>query len=226
MTTKRRCTCYDDGVGSVLDPHCPEHGSKGPPRIYLAGPDVFLDNATEHAKKLKSICSSFGFEGVFPLDVSFKCVPCEGEGSIHVPTAQPEYQACSNCNGTGSLATAEKIFKANVELIRSCQGVLANMQPFRGPSMDVGTGWEMGFAYALGLPIVGYSPDQREYFDRVRQYRTYTKGVSPPDPFFDPTMVEDFKLHDNLMLDCSTTIITNTFERAAEHMSVLLKART
>ena len=39
--------------------------------------------------------------------------------------------------------------------------VIANMEPFRGPSMDVGTAFEMGYATRADIPIFGYSSKVR-----------------------------------------------------------------
>lgn len=36
--------------------------------LYLAGPDVFRPNAAARGEALKTRCSEFGFEGLFPLD--------------------------------------------------------------------------------------------------------------------------------------------------------------
>jgi len=35
---------------------------------YLAGPDVFLPNAVEHAARTVAICQRFGFRGLPPLN--------------------------------------------------------------------------------------------------------------------------------------------------------------
>ncbi len=111
---------------------------------------------------LKSKCAEHGLEGVFPLDAEITFAP-----------------------GDTGPERASRIFMSNVGLIKSCQGVLANMTPFRGPSADVGTAWEMGFAYALGLPIIGYTSDGRRYEGRVKR---------------DGFQIESFDLIDNLML--------------------------
>ena len=49
------------------------------------------------------------------------------------------------------------ISSVNEGLIKSCQIVIANITPFRGPSADVGTAFEMGFAHALGKIVLAYS---------------------------------------------------------------------
>jgi nucleoside 2-deoxyribosyltransferase len=38
------------------------------PRIYLAGPEVFLPNANDIGAAKAALCAEAGFEGVFPLD--------------------------------------------------------------------------------------------------------------------------------------------------------------
>ena len=37
-------------------------------KIYLAGSDVFLENAQDEGDRLKKLCKEYGFEGYFPLD--------------------------------------------------------------------------------------------------------------------------------------------------------------
>ena len=145
-------------------------------RVYLAGPDVFFKDAIEHAEQLKHICAEHLLEGVFPLDAV-----------IEFDRAMP-----------GDVR-AMRIFTANISLIESCHGVLANMTPFRGPSTDVGTAWEMGYAFARRIPVVGYSTDQRAYEMRVT-----------PDGY----NVEDFELVDNLMLACSVSATCRDIESA------------
>ncbi len=41
-------------------------------KIYLAGYDVFYEDAAERGKKLKALCRKYGFEGLFPLDSEAK----------------------------------------------------------------------------------------------------------------------------------------------------------
>ena len=45
--------------------------------VYLAGPDVFLNNAIQHGEKLKSLCLKHGLIGHFPLDNKFDLSPNE-----------------------------------------------------------------------------------------------------------------------------------------------------
>ena len=57
----------------------------------------------------------------------------------------------------GALPLWRRIALRNEAHIKSCQGLIANLTPFRGPSADVGTVYEVGFARALGLAIFGYA---------------------------------------------------------------------
>jgi nucleoside 2-deoxyribosyltransferase len=38
-------------------------------------------------------------------------------------------------------------------IIRNCDGMTVNLTPFRGPSADAGSAYEMGFMRALGRPM-------------------------------------------------------------------------
>ncbi|KAF4620154.1 hypothetical protein G7Y89_g14670 [Cudoniella acicularis] len=101
------------------------------PKIYLAGPDVFLPNAVAHGAHLKTLCAAQNAHGLFPLDKTL---------TSHPPN---------------SYSLAHAIREANMNLIKESDAVLANMTPFRGPSMDVGTAYEMGAASALGEDCCG-----------------------------------------------------------------------
>jgi len=48
---------------------------------------------------------------------------------------------------------AASIFQANLAMIDQAQAVIADISPFRGPNMDPGTAFELGYAHARGLPI-------------------------------------------------------------------------
>lgn len=82
---------------------------------------------------------------------------------------------------TGSRA----IYAACLSAMRACDAVVANLTPFRGPSADPGTAFELGFVAALERPIFGYSNVSGELKARV---------------VADGLAVEDFGLFDNLML--------------------------
>lgn len=133
-------------------------------QVYLAGPDVFFPNAVEIGKVKKEICAQYGFVGVFPLDADL---------STLLEPEDPSMQGY-------------KTFDLMVELMDSCDLVIANLTPFRGPSMDVGTAIEMGYMHGCGKPVFGYTNVIADYAERIK-----------PDDF----MIESFGLADNLMVE-------------------------
>lgn len=132
------------------------------PRVYLAGPDVFLPDAREQAERKKVICHKYGLEGRHPLDVA----------------ALPE--------GLEPREQARRLFEAMIRLMDACDAGLANLTPFRGPSMDVGTAFELGYLHGHGKPVFGYTNDPRDYALRVAD---------------DGLLIEAFGLCDNLMIE-------------------------
>jgi nucleoside 2-deoxyribosyltransferase len=104
-------------------------------KIYLAGPDVFRQDAIKYFEELKAICHKYGFVGCAPLD-----------NTIEIPAYK-----------LGTQDHSRAIFLANVNLIKECDVILANIEPFRGACIDDGTAWEIGCGYALGKKIWGYS---------------------------------------------------------------------
>ncbi len=151
------------------------------PRIYLAGPDVFLPDAKAFAAQKKALCAKCGFEGVFPLDAEIK----------NASDLQPEQLAAA-------------IAANNEDLMRSCESLIANCTPFRSVSMDPGTAYEIGFMRALGRPVLGYSNTAAPLAQRSRAYRESTRPI-PCDGDFPETEIEDFGLAENLMIDCAIT---------------------
>lgn len=133
-------------------------------RVYLAGPDVFKHKAIQIGENIKYLCSCYGIEGVFPLD-------------NEVPVQRLNQ------------ATGKEIARLNVELIESCDAVLANLESFRGPSADCGTVWECAYAKGLGKFVAGYNYSTKTYKEKVM-------GKVPHDGM----AVEDFDVFDNIML--------------------------
>jgi nucleoside 2-deoxyribosyltransferase len=104
-------------------------------KIYLAGPDVFRANAISRLNSLKRMSGRYGHEGLAPLD-----------NMLIISDDQKNTPAHSKI-----------IFEANVDLIERCDVIVANLEPFRGPGVDDGTAWEIGYGYAKGKKIWGYS---------------------------------------------------------------------
>lgn len=144
------------------------------PRLYLAGPEVFLPDALAVGAHKCRLAAEAGFEGVFPLDAALDLAGLD----------KPEQ--------------ARRIALANEGLIRSCDGLVANITPFRGASMDAGTAFEVGFMRALGRPIAAYSNAAEDYAARSRAQRAL--GGIAGDADAPGVAIEDFGLAENLMI--------------------------
>lgn len=136
--------------------------------VYLAGPAVFLPDAAAHGAAKKALCAQHGFRGWFPLD------------------STPDLAGC------GPFEQGMRIAAANEAAMRECDFAIADMTPFRGASMDVGTAYEMGFVRALGKPVLGYSNVAAGFRSRS----------GPADAACDAWEMafESFDMADNLML--------------------------
>src|SRR5262245_35145580 len=164
-------------------------GSMSLPRIYLAGPDVFLADAIAMGARKAAMCVERGLEGVFPLDAQLGLA------------------------GLAKADAARAISEANEGLMRSCDGLVANLTPFRGVSMDSGTAFEVGFMRALGRPVLGYTNVAADYRVRAEAYRR----APPPLPDFDhpEAEVEDFDGAENLMIEVAILASGGTVVRTA-----------
>ena len=139
-------------------------------RLYLAGPDVFHPQAPLLGERKKALCTAHGLIGLYPLD--------------------------GGAPGMGSTA----IYAACLAMMREADGGIFNLTPFRGPSADVGTVFELGFMAAMGKPVFAYSNDGRDLLDRLHVVPGLTQyGGGWCDA--DGMAAEDFGLADNLMLD-------------------------
>lgn len=145
------------------------------PRIYLAGPEVFLADAREVGREKCRICAEAGLEGVFPLDAGLDLA------------------------GLDKREVARRIALSCEAMMRSCDAAIANLTPFRGASMDSGTAYEIGFMRALGRPVLGYTNVTAELRDRAIELRAgaaLSFDCDLPD-----AQLEDFGLAENLMIE-------------------------
>lgn len=142
--------------------------------IYLAGPEVFLPDAQSVGAAKKQLCAEWGHEGLFPLDSDF-------------PVA----------SGAG---IATRIYRANIALIERSAAVVANLTPFRGPSADAGTVFEVGYALALGKPVFAYVNVLADYRARTTDTHGPLIATTTGEWARDGMAVENFGLRDNLMI--------------------------
>jgi nucleoside 2-deoxyribosyltransferase len=95
------------------------------------------------------------------------------------------------------------ISAVNEELIKTCDLIVANLTPFRGPSADVGTAYEMGFARALGKKVFAYTNVAAPFTERTVQSLKGTVNRAGDGRLRNGhgMFIEENELVDNLMLD-------------------------
>ncbi|MCA1941392.1 MAG: nucleoside 2-deoxyribosyltransferase [Caenispirillum bisanense] len=151
------------------------------PRVYLAGPEVFLADAVALGEAKKAICARHGLVGCFPLD-----------NALDLAGLTPH-------------DAGRAISAANEALMRSCDLVVANITPFRGPGMDPGTAFEIGFMRALGRPVFCYTASPLPHTARVERWAAGSLRPRPGEGMEDADglLVESFDMVENLMIDAA-----------------------
>ncbi|ARP79437.1 nucleoside 2-deoxyribosyltransferase [Bordetella genomosp. 8] len=152
--------------------------------VYLAGFDVFRPDAVAYGASLKALCERYGLRGLYPLD-----------------QAGPA--------GLDGRELADLICRANVGLIRQADGIIANLNPFRGHEPDSGTAFEVGYAAALGKPVWAYTSVAGTIVEQVAVGKS-AQGDAHLDA--QGYVVEDFGMSLNLMLACSATVVVGDAE--------------
>lgn len=157
------------------------------PRVYLAGPGVFREDPGSFGKTLKEKCERAGLVGCFPLDAEIPQGP--------------------------ALETAQTIYRANRTLIDSARAIIADISPFRGPNMDPGTAWEIGYGIAKQLPVFAWTDNPELLLSRtVRHVGSYSRGDAPVDD--KGWTIENFGLAENLMIAVSCAFIHQSADEA------------
>src|SRR3979411_2401812 len=87
-------------------------------KVYLAGPDVFLPDAVEIGRRKAAICAQHGLTGLYPLDNKVDL-------------------AASDAPLTSA--------KGNEAMLEAPDAIIPNLTPFRGPSADAGTVFDLGY---------------------------------------------------------------------------------
>jgi nucleoside 2-deoxyribosyltransferase len=146
------------------------------PRIYLAGPEVFLDEGirTPILKSKQAILADLGMVGVDPMESNFRLPKSMSPSDMGI-----------------------SIYRANIQMMKGCQGSIVNLTPFRGVSADAGTLFEVGYLTAMGKPMIGFTMAQGDYDTR------FSVGSKGDHEGVDAngTMIEAFGQIDNLMIE-------------------------
>lgn len=115
----------------------------------------------------------------------------------------------------GEATSAHGIYHANLAMLRAADAVLANLNAFRGSEPDSGTCFEVGFATALGKPVIAYLDDGRSLKEKLGG----SDGVALVDA--DGLTVEDFGLPLNLMLALPCHTVVGDLDAAIEALQKL-----
>ena len=123
-----------------------------PKRIYLAGPEVFFPASEHHliVAEKKRLLREHGFEGVDPLDTE-----------LTFSDGQPKPDR------------GHRIYKANRELMDSCDAIIANLTPFRVSSSG------SGLAFCLSNNLAYARIMQTETITTKGQGRGKTQDLTP-----------------------------------------------
>lgn len=110
--------------------------------------------------------------------------------------------------------TSKHIFNTNIELLKRADAVVANLNAFRGAEVDSGTAFEVGFAIARGVPVIGYFANSECLKDRVGRLFGPLAELNGVWRDRNDNLVENFGHPVNLMLAESCTLVTGSFEDA------------
>ena len=100
------------------------------PKVYIAG-KIWTDSEKEQLEKIDALCKKLDLETFLPhRDVGF----------------------------ASSIAEAPKIFKGDItEGFKDISLIIASLD---GLHVGAGTAWELGYAYANGIPAIGLKTDE------------------------------------------------------------------
>ncbi len=141
-------------------------------KLYLAGPQVFLEDPEPYYKLKQELCTQYGYEGVAPFD--------SNTDYNYRPTIEKGLLYSFN----------------NEKLMNSCDIMTADITPFRCVSADIGTGFEIGFMRALKKRIMCYSNTKIDFHTRS----TSVHSAEYKDVDIHGMRFENFGMVDNLMI--------------------------
>ena len=147
--------------------------------LYLAGPDLHYPDSGELLARKRLVCAAAGL------------------------TARRAGDEVS-LSGRGGELQAREAYAGALANLRASDAVIANLTPWRGPGCDPATAFEVGFASALGKPVLAYlnveDEADAEYRARVEAWLGGTPDAAGVwrDP--DGSAVEDLDLPEIALL--------------------------
>lgn len=188
-------------------------------RIYLAGPEVFLPDPIGAGKAKKALIEKLNHENDWPFTL-VGLYPMDNE----IENFAPDF------------ATGMKIYHANIALMDNADYITANMVRFRGPSMDVGTAFEMGYMRGLNKPVFAYY-DSRPFYGTEEQAGLFADRIAKFYPIstekegvdIHGQSIENFEMEDNLMmigaLESGEGKISDNFKAAVLNIAEHIQSR-
>ncbi|KAL9111673.1 MAG: hypothetical protein Q9227_003947 [Pyrenula ochraceoflavens] len=178
--------------------------------VYLAGPSVFLENSTDAARAQIAACADLSFIGVHPLREVIEQI----DGTLPPGAKSPDNY------------TDQDWYQGDLSKIRESAGIIAEISAFRGPSMDPGTAFELGYAVSRGLKVALWSDTSKTtYYDRVEADAKLAQEKGIPSDVLGPgkwAEVDTLNATENLMITRPDTPVYATFGDAAVAMAKLL----
>lgn len=169
-------------------------------KIYFAGPNVFHPHVKKMETEIIALGKELGFTALIP-----------GDSEI-------------NWDNPDKKGIAREIFDINLHHLNSCDGVIANVTPFRGACVDDGTAWEIGYAYARRVPIVTYGTGPQTTGDVIESVAGVDSNYDNPRRDLNGFLIEEFGFHNNLMISCSTKHFHIDFDPCSDIRSALKDA--
>lgn len=160
-------------------------------KVYLAGPDVFEQDAIQRGQEYVKAAERRNLIGLYPLD-----------NEISQDHERPDYE----------------IYRLNKELLDAADYVVANLSDFRGYEPDSGTVWEVAYAIAKNKIVIGYIDNNDSILNRIqKQESVYQKGSEYLDK--QGRYIENFGNQLNLMLQHSLHLLVHgTIEKALDEV--------
>lgn len=150
-------------------------------KVYLSGPEVFLEDASAVLARKMAICRELGWEGLSPLD-----------NEIPAQVDDPRQAALA-------------IYAGNLAMMDQADAIIANITPFRGPHMDPGTAFELGYMVAQGKPVMVYTQAVDSLVERVADWSGGLSREAGVLRDHNGHAVENFGLFENLMIEPAAT---------------------
>ena len=80
-------------------------------------------------------------------------------------------------NSSPDRDTGLRIYRANIAMMDKAHFIAANVVRFRGPGMDAGTAFEMGYMRGAGKPVFGYY-DAKPFYGKSEAPGLYANKVA------------------------------------------------